>query len=224
MLADFNDPNSTVRALVTSPLLAASGVNYHNACHNGVVVENCPNFGLQCQVIGRLWRPGQEEKVHWKLLQTQKSLDPWIETRNLGAYASNAEAEAAIDDRIQGPLRTICAFEILRFYIGAGYNYYPRCWRPWNLLTSDEVREEGILLSAVAQWLMAHPEDAGDAVPMIEIAKRWNKSMPMTRDIMVGAARELGHQDYVKFNWFAAMDPSLGDPEERAELFKVLGI
>ncbi|KAK7446918.1 hypothetical protein Landi51_07334 [Colletotrichum acutatum] len=166
-------------------------------------------------------RGGGELPKPWPTMAT---LDPWIETRNLRAYASNVEAEAAIDDRNQGPLRTICAFEILRFYIGAGYNYYPRCWRPWNLLTSDEVREEGILLSAVAQWLMAHPEDAGDAVPMIEIAKRWNNSMPMTRDIIVGAARELGGQNYIKFDWFTAMDPSLGDPEERAKLFKVLGI
>lgn len=65
--------------------------------------------------------------MHWKLLQTQNSLDPWIETRNLSTYICNVEAEAAIDDRIQGYLRTICAFETLRFYIGAGYNYYLRC-------------------------------------------------------------------------------------------------
>lgn len=79
-------------------------------------------------------------------------------------------------------------------------------------------------MSGFAQWLMAHPEDAEDAVPMIEIVKRGKNSMPMMRDIIVGAARELGHQDCIKFDWFTAMDPNLGDPEERAKLFKVLGI
>lgn len=71
---------------------------------------------------------------------------------------------------------------------------------------------------------MAHPEDAEDAVPMIEIVKRGNNSMPMMRDIIVGAAPDLGDQNYIKFDWFTAMDPRLGDPKERVKIFKVLGI
>ncbi|KAK1543838.1 hypothetical protein CPAR01_04471 [Colletotrichum paranaense] len=62
--------------------------------------ENCSNFGLQCQVIGRLWRLGQKGEVSWKILQTQSTFDPWLKTKNMRAYVSTVEAEAAIDARI----------------------------------------------------------------------------------------------------------------------------
>ncbi|KAK1503144.1 uncharacterized protein CCOS01_17083 [Colletotrichum costaricense] len=224
MIADFNDPNTKVDVMVTSSLLAAFGVNYHNACHHGVIMENCPNFGLQCQVIGRLWRLGQKEKVSWKILQTQSTFDPWLETKNMRAYVSTVEAEAAIDARITGSLRTVCAFEVLRIYVGAPFNYYPRTYRPWKHLNKPEVCQEGYLFSAVAQWLIAHPEDFEDVDTMSSIAKRWNPTMKMTRDILVGRAPELDPEDATKFDYFTAIDPRLINNEERAELLKTLGI
>ncbi|KAK2774078.1 hypothetical protein CKAH01_13301 [Colletotrichum kahawae] len=60
--------------------MVTSSLDYHNVCQHGVILENYPNFGLQCQIIGRLWRLGQSEKVYWKILQTQGTYDPWIET------------------------------------------------------------------------------------------------------------------------------------------------
>ncbi|KAK1640017.1 hypothetical protein BDP81DRAFT_157112 [Colletotrichum phormii] len=98
------------------------------------------------------------------------------------AYVSTVEAEAEIDPRITGSLRTVCAFEVLKIYIGAPYNYYPITYRPWAHLNKAEVTLEGYLFSAVAQWLIAHPEDLADVDTMSSIAKRWNPSMAMTRD------------------------------------------
>ncbi|KAK1990198.1 hypothetical protein LX36DRAFT_705390 [Colletotrichum falcatum] len=170
---------------------------------------NCPNFGLQCQVIGRLWRLSQKQKVVWKILQTQDTFDPWIETRNMRAY---------------GSWRTVCAFEILRMYIGAGYNHYPRVWRPWNHFSREEVQKEGYLFSAVAQWLIAHPEDANAVANMSDIAKRWNSTMAMTKDIVTGRAPELSTDEWTKFNCFTAVDPRLENTDERAALFEMLGI
>ncbi|KAK2047201.1 hypothetical protein LZ31DRAFT_610963 [Colletotrichum somersetense] len=93
--------------MATSSLLAAFGVNYHNACQHGVILENCPNFDLQCQVIGRLWRLCQKEKVFWKILQTQDTFEPWVEIRNMRAYVSTVEAEAVI----QTPKETNATFQ-----------------------------------------------------------------------------------------------------------------
>ncbi|KAI3541940.1 hypothetical protein CABS02_10620 [Colletotrichum abscissum] len=53
-------------------------------------------------------------------------------------------------------------------------------------LNKPEVCQEGYLFSAVAQWLIAHPEDFADVDTMSSIAKRWNTTMAMTRDILVG--------------------------------------
>ncbi|UQC76981.1 uncharacterized protein CLUP02_02447 [Colletotrichum lupini] len=58
-------------------------------------------------------------------------------------------------------------------------------------LNKPEVCQEGYLFSAVAQWLIAHPKDFADVDTMSSIAKRWNPTMEMTRDILVGRAPEL---------------------------------
>ncbi|KAK1524833.1 hypothetical protein CPAR01_13781 [Colletotrichum paranaense] len=57
-------------------------------------------------------------------------------------------------------------------------------------LNKPEVCQEGYLFSAVAQWLIAHPEDFADVDTMSSIAKRWNTTMAMTRDILVGKPPE----------------------------------
>ncbi|KAK1466376.1 hypothetical protein CCUS01_01225, partial [Colletotrichum cuscutae] len=75
--------------------------------------QNCPNYGLQCQVVGRLWRLGQKEKVFWKILRTKSTFDHCLETKHMRAYVSTVEAEAAIDARITTSSRTLPSPEIL---------------------------------------------------------------------------------------------------------------
>ncbi|KAK2062785.1 hypothetical protein LY76DRAFT_602328 [Colletotrichum caudatum] len=145
-------PSSTNISFTTNTSRVVSFVSVIKLGRAAVILENCSNFGLQCQVIGRLWRLGQREKVFWKILQTQDTFNPTV------------EAEAALDDRIQGSWRTVCAFEIFLM---------------------EEVRKEGYLFSAVAQWLIAHPEDAGSVANMSAIAKRWNSTMVMTKETIL---------------------------------------
>ncbi|KDN66182.1 hypothetical protein CSUB01_04723 [Colletotrichum sublineola] len=159
----------------------------HGACHHGVIVENGPNFATQNQAMGRLWRLGQKSKVFWYILQTQSTIDPWIETRNLKAYVSQIEAEAALDNRIQGAVRTICAYELLRIYIGAAYNYYPRLFIGWSNFTDTMIQKEGKFFSKLAQWVMLHPEDAKyvNGSTIDEIAARWDESVEFTKDTIL---------------------------------------
>ncbi|OHE96814.1 hypothetical protein CORC01_07960 [Colletotrichum orchidophilum] len=88
----------------------------------------------------------------------------------------------------------------------------------------DEVRKEGYLFSAVAQRLIAHPEDADNVETMSTIAKRWSMTMQMMREILVGEAPELSPDDATPFDYYTAVDPRLVYPEEREEVFKVMGI
>ncbi|KAK1958694.1 hypothetical protein LY78DRAFT_367336 [Colletotrichum sublineola] len=137
--------------------------------------------------MGRLWRLGQKSKVFWYILQTQSTIDPWIETRNLKAYVSQIEAEAALDNRIQGAVRTICAYELLRIYIGAAYNYYPRLFIGWSNFTDTMIQKEGKFFSKLAQWVMLHPEDAKyvNGSTIDEIAARWDESVEFTKDTIL---------------------------------------
>ncbi|KAK2021813.1 hypothetical protein LX32DRAFT_229026 [Colletotrichum zoysiae] len=80
-IAAFNDTGSGVTALVTSQLLAAFGVNYHGACHRGVIVENGPNFATQNQSMGRLWRLGQKTKFSGT---SSRRRTPWTPGSRLG--------------------------------------------------------------------------------------------------------------------------------------------
>ncbi|KXH44877.1 hypothetical protein CNYM01_08098 [Colletotrichum nymphaeae SA-01] len=64
-------------------------------------------------------------------------------------------------------------------------------------LNKPEVCQEGYLFWAVAQWLIAQPEDFADVDTMSSIAKRWNTTMAMTRDILVAQPAEEVDEDNV---------------------------
>jgi hypothetical protein len=69
VLDQFKDPKSNVDAMVTSMAMGAYGLNLHEACHHGIVVQfpHSANTLLQC--IGRLVRPNQRKVVDWVVLK-----------------------------------------------------------------------------------------------------------------------------------------------------------
>ncbi|KAF4810955.1 hypothetical protein CGCSCA5_v010242 [Colletotrichum siamense] len=71
---------------------------------------------------------------------------------------------------------------------------------------------------------MEHPEEAEEVETMSSIAIRWNVTMPMTRNIITGQAEPLPAEESTPFDYFTAVDTHLLDPDEREELFKVMGI
>ncbi|KAH8729722.1 P-loop containing nucleoside triphosphate hydrolase protein [Ilyonectria robusta] len=64
----FNDSSSPYTVLITSMQLAAFGVNFHKACHRGLIMESVSNLSTEVQATGRTWRIGQMYKVVWKRL------------------------------------------------------------------------------------------------------------------------------------------------------------
>ncbi|KAL6409367.1 uncharacterized protein AUP68_05740 [Ilyonectria robusta] len=49
-------------------VLASFGVNFHKACHHGLIMESVSNLSTEVQATGRTWRIGQMYKVVWKRL------------------------------------------------------------------------------------------------------------------------------------------------------------
>ncbi|KAM0502726.1 hypothetical protein ACHAP8_003556 [Fusarium lateritium] len=178
----FNSVNMPISALVTSLQLCGFGVNFHLACHHGIIVERPYNLGNQIQAIGRLWRTNQKKEVHWWVLHQRDSYDAFVDARNLEKYATTLAAEGNINDSITGEYRIICAYEILRCYLGQESNRYPRLRVAWHKMDTQKVRLEGFFYTAVARFLFRNPDkqDRITADTIGGIAARWELGSELT--------------------------------------------
>ncbi|KAH6981816.1 P-loop containing nucleoside triphosphate hydrolase protein [Ilyonectria sp. MPI-CAGE-AT-0026] len=83
----FNDASSPYSVLITSIQLAAFSVNFHKACHRGLIMESVSNLSTEVQATGRTWRIGQMYKVVWKRLLCADYYDcdrrVWVRARIL---------------------------------------------------------------------------------------------------------------------------------------------
>ncbi|KAF0642567.1 hypothetical protein FPSE5266_10515 [Fusarium pseudograminearum] len=188
----FNSATMPISALVTSLQLSSFGVNFHLACHHGIIVERPHNLGTQIQAIGRLWRTNQEKEVHWWVLHQRDSYDAFVDARNLEKYATTLAAEGNIDDSITDEYRVICAYEILRCYLGQESNRYPRLRVAWFEMDSEKVRLEGFFYTAIARFLFRNPDRQDRITPETigDIAARWELGSEITI-----AHVEPGHPD-----------------------------
>jgi hypothetical protein len=123
---NFNDPNFGADAFVTSLQLGAFGLNFHGACHHGIILEYPHNILTLNHALGRLWRMGQKHEVYWDIFYPDYSFDAWADTHLTLKYANILAAESQIHEDITGEYRVICAFELIRMYLGQDCNRYPR--------------------------------------------------------------------------------------------------
>ncbi|QYT06075.1 hypothetical protein H0G86_012942 [Trichoderma simmonsii] len=178
----FNNPATPYVCLVTSLQLSAFGVNLHNACHRGLILEQPINQAILLQAQGRLWRIGQKHDVHWKILYSRDSFDCYIESHNLEKYATTLAAESGIDPRIKGEARIICAFEIMRQHLGQSCSRYSRARVVWSQMDSPQLEREGFFYSALARYFFKHPgkSDLVGKHNIKEIAKAWEIGLEIT--------------------------------------------
>lgn len=109
----FSEPSSAYTVMLTSTMLNAYGVDFHRACHTGLMLEEPQNTATAIQAVGRLYRFGQEHQVNFRRVIQRDTYDSAMEARNVHKFASNIAADANIDDRITGHLRLICATWII---------------------------------------------------------------------------------------------------------------
>ncbi|PTD05729.1 hypothetical protein FCULG_00002200, partial [Fusarium culmorum] len=188
----FNSATLPISALATSLQLSGFGVNFHLACHHGIIVERPQNLGTQIQAIGRLWRTNQEKEVHWWVLHQRDSYDAFVDARNLEKYATTLAAEGNINGSITDEYRVICAYEILRCYLGQESNRYPRLRVAWFKMDTEKVRLEGFFYTAIARFLFRNPDLQDRLTPETigDIAARWELGSEITI-----AHVEPGHPD-----------------------------
>ncbi|KAF5634692.1 hypothetical protein F52700_5885 [Fusarium sp. NRRL 52700] len=187
----FNDPESQVDVLVTSFQLDGFGMNLQRACHHGIVVEYPKNLPTMLHGFGRLWRIGQEHKVHWDVLYLEDSFDGWNETWMTSKYADILAAEGEIPDGILGEYRVICGFELIKRYLGQDTNRYPRTRVTWAEQEHPLVTREGHFYSEVAKYLMQNPGrfKEFDRRPLRLIARHWNPEQgALTPDMIDGSS------------------------------------
>ncbi|KAM0078914.1 hypothetical protein ACKRZS_008782 [Fusarium odoratissimum] len=175
IVRQFNNPKNGAEALVMSSQLGGFGLNLQGACHHGIIVEYPENVPTMLHAFGRLWRMGQEHEVHWDVLYLENSFDGWTETRMVSKYADILAAEGEIPDMIQKEYRIICAFELIKQYLGQDCNRYPRTRVTWYEQDHPLVAREGHFYSAVANYLMQNPGHYERFLqPLSDIARRWS--------------------------------------------------
>ncbi|GKU04231.1 dead helicase [Fusarium langsethiae] len=133
----FNSATMPVSALVTSLQLSSFGVKFHLTCHHDIIVERPQNLGTQIQAVGRVWRTNQENEVCWWVLHQRDSNDAFVEAREY---------------------RIICAYEILRCYLGQEGNRYSRLRVAWYKMDIKKVRLEDFFYTALARFLFRNPD------------------------------------------------------------------
>ncbi|KAF5620325.1 uncharacterized protein FTJAE_11682 [Fusarium tjaetaba] len=194
MVRKFNDPDEKFDALVVSFELGGFGMNLQGACHHGIVVEYPDNIPTMLHGFGRLWRLGQEREVHWDVLYMENSFDGWDETWMVSKYADILAAEGEIPDEIQGEHRVICAFELIKRYLGQDSNRYPRTRVTWAEQEHPLVAREGHFYSALATYLLQNPGHFKEVClkPLPLIARRWSPEQgELTLDMIEGNSPEL---------------------------------
>lgn len=74
----------------------------------------------------------------------------------------------------------ICAFGVMRDSLGRDCSRWPRMPYGWNRMDTQNVREEELLYSQLANFFMAHPkkESLAGKQNIADIAKTWKVAIP----------------------------------------------
>lgn len=187
----FNDKSSGVDVLITSTQLNSFGVNYQKNCSDGIVLENPNNLNTLFQIVGRLWRLGQQRAVKWEFLQAQGTYDFDHLLNSLEKYQRAIAASSALDKRITGVARQICASYIAADHVGLRHSIYPMMHTTRQYFFAAEITAECRFYTALAEMILADPglarEFETDGRQRIDaLARRWDAGAggPMSMDLL----------------------------------------
>ncbi|KAI0096176.1 hypothetical protein F4776DRAFT_669579 [Hypoxylon sp. NC0597] len=110
---EFNDPYSTIDILLTSMDLSAFGLNLHNACHKGIIVQWPWSANHLMQILGRLPRIGQKRYVEWIIYTMPGTLYDSMQTIVWSKYARQLAVESRIHEDVRGVLADIASYTLL---------------------------------------------------------------------------------------------------------------
>lgn len=124
LLAEFNNPNCPVHALVVSSTMALSGMNMHKACNWGIMIGLQESASRVKQAMARICRLGQEKIVHWFVVIQTASFARVMERTCHTKYMYQISVFSQLPLEITGDLRSIMCFDVAREDFGARRSLY----------------------------------------------------------------------------------------------------
>lgn len=162
---EFNDPDIDIDSLIYTLSLSIQGYNLHKACWQGQCGQLGWNNESEDQAMRRLERIGQTHAVEWVIWKNTGTYQNMQELRGINKSALDLAGKGRIPEHIQGPLRQIVAFEMLRIRRGQSFNRYtwvhskPEFMSEWD---SAFHYQNGRFLSFVARLVLGLPKEVPD--------------------------------------------------------------
>ncbi|KAL6795683.1 hypothetical protein J3E68DRAFT_437076 [Trichoderma sp. SZMC 28012] len=171
--------------LVTSMALDTVEIDHYACCSYGIILELPETATTLFQAISR---SGSAGKFFWNILICRRTFDSYQESRLMAEQANILVSGARIPSEIQGRLRIICAYEVLRVCLGQRVNLYPRKGAEWELFDDEPFIKEGEFYSALAQLVLKEPHLGGYCTEenMQRIGASWKPGMDLTADHIRG--------------------------------------
>ena len=155
----FNDEDEPVTALITTIAIGSLGLNLHRACWDGIIAEYPWNMASLDQALGRLWRLGQRNRVHWVICNVANTWYCFKEQKILDKYLADLAGNLPLPNEWDNfpHVRNTIYYEFMRCKMGTMFNRYI-----WQLIyrgkfadyNSPDTYAFAELLSSIAHILL----------------------------------------------------------------------
>jgi SNF2 family DNA or RNA helicase len=78
---DFTGNDTDADVFISSITVSGTGLNLHQKCHNGIIIQLPCSLDKLNQAFGRLERVGQKFPVHWTVIMPRDTFCGWQEHR-----------------------------------------------------------------------------------------------------------------------------------------------
>jgi hypothetical protein len=101
-VADFNDPESDVDCFVSSMTISGTGINLHQQCHRGIILQMGSSLDKMLQLLGRIERIGQCFPVTWRFIFRKDSFHHWQEHQVAMKFACRLATRVQLHPALDG--------------------------------------------------------------------------------------------------------------------------
>ncbi|OIW25504.1 hypothetical protein CONLIGDRAFT_717269 [Coniochaeta ligniaria NRRL 30616] len=118
-VAAFTNPASNVQVFVSSLSVSVFGLNLHQCCSRGILLQFGHNASTMIQAFCRTFRIGQPDLSLWDIYKLRGSFYDPQEQRIIDKYIQNVLAEAAIPQYVTSEFAKLAlAYELIRMNMG----------------------------------------------------------------------------------------------------------
>ncbi|TRX87937.1 hypothetical protein FHL15_011169 [Xylaria flabelliformis] len=123
-IAKFNDQTTGPQILCTSMELSAWGLNLHNACCRGIVVQWPWSVNQLIQILGRLPRIGQIRWVEWVIYNMSGTMYHRMQSIVFSKYVHQLAVESRIPKSLHGVPAAIAGYSLIQTLFNMPHHLY----------------------------------------------------------------------------------------------------